>query len=456
MGKARPAFASWLQNEVRRFDGNAVLMDTTTLHTVQALACDADFTITHLHVIDLVAFCRAALCADRVLYLASEEVDQSLFDSYFGKGVFVPLPVNLRESPATPSAGLRHVFDFARHQLRCLISVDARGSPVETVKHSTREALLSGWEAILGWKPELARMCGDDDEHQWFSRGSDLVKQLVEAVCHFGEIAAVWDLRQAREGYTDTVCECNQRGFFYQTLSQLMQVPYQPNTARLPIQEFLLRQSVEVDRALWAEKRIAELARQTIGPYGPLELEIPIFLAAVLNRMSERGDFLSVCSEARRQAAGYRKRRFDFETSLRSESRREVEKVVKALRQDGQSLAGRIGHVPLMAAVLAVTSSFAGGDVDILLAGLAVVCSVGKDIPTEIAENVSRRFFSPHIHFLARLSDDASSALDVGQRISQLWALEAEDSRRLKTGLRRMASAKAFGRAVLPATDQIT
>src|SRR6185437_15343417 len=120
-----------------------------------------------------------------------------------------------------------------------------------------------------------------------------------------------------------------------------LDLPYLPNSYRLPFRQMLYRRAKITQNFLPAiqsiEKEYLALAKLYFDTAED-NLELPFFLSSVLSQMSSPRDFFGILAETRRKASTFRTHRAELDEALGRGDVSVAKKLRDAIQQDAKNL----------------------------------------------------------------------------------------------------------------------
>ena len=149
---------------------------------------------------------------------------------------------------------------------------------------------------------------------------------------------------------------------------------------------------------------------------------LPVFLAAVLSRIDDLGQFYECADELREQAKPLRRRLVAIEQALDStQPQDEIRKLLEAFGEDTRLLRRTLWDLtPAASGVTGVVLTAATGQplwLTAILAALAAGPAMGRQTWDRLANRVWRR----DLWFVTELGQVSSELLDATPRLEELW-----------------------------------
>jgi hypothetical protein len=438
----------WMRHVSTHGEINAAYLDTTTLHTARSLILgdEGHRPLTPATLIDLATFVNAVVLFDKVFYLENRHIDPYELNEHLGnEPILLRLPVSSL-GPSGDDDELNGVEGFLRgYWYRTL-------DYVERLRHARysddplfedQQAIKEAWQRALGvggredlWFDPL----GHFKSETFDTDGPQLLETLVSVYSDELKSAVLGHLQAigAEDGYLRelhrVIDECNYRSLFNVMTSNWLQLPYLPNAFRLPFRHYLYRKANAVDHYLHLlpviEKEIDAIAEP--APRSE-NLRLPLFLAAVLARISSLDQFLERLVELRESAAGFRRHRAELETALERRDLVAIKKLREALQADSTQLRLRFPWAPVASATAAVLSAWSGLLTPDMLAAVGIL-SAASQFRREDIEALKARVLKKQFWFLTDAKETAVQITAAYSTIERLWSAEIRSSRSLSRG----------------------
>lgn len=429
---------AWLEQEVEPVRSRSVLLDTTTLAAVEKLLADgAGASITPASLLDLSTFTHAVLLFDNVLHMESSTLDSRAMNEAIGGAdpPLRPLPVQSYDerngmAPTASdvygvSATLVNAMEEAQEEMSRLLTVrrdgdrPAAGTTRAALDGEAAREISAAWTAVLGYPPTAEDLFGLDLS-KWWSYGRANI-ELLERAQSLGEYVGE---PSAHPAIRQLITESNARGIFNARISELLCVPYLPNSTRLPFRPlWLARYDTVMAQLADVATLDAEMREAATLSARGTALQIPLFLNALLGSVSARGDIPRRLGELRDEARSWREVRAEYLTALDRGEQRRSRELVRALDAEGLRL-GRLLGVGLVAAtavVLAPVSSVAITVALATLAGLGLTSGLGPADRERLLRRIRRR----HLTFITRSAQTAEANMNAYPLVTKLWSVPA-------------------------------
>lgn len=407
--------------------GGAAWMDATTLFTAQRLLTDRDEILSPATVMDLSTFVDAVCLYQRVYYLSSPDVDPETLNDWTGDTVFVPLP---RPGPADghelAREGLARLFSKSERDYR-----DALESYDSAIEIAERDALLTGWSAVLGVEVTKEAIY---DQHEFslslWSDAPSLVRQLGDVARASDSIAFGAVARdRVQPGYRRVLAEAGVRSYFNRSLASLLQLPYAPNAARMPTHLVLAQRARSLTESLATLRAVESTFRARaveVTRHLPYVLTLPFFLAALVNEADELDDLQHNLGEMRKNSARLRSHLSELDVATREGNSKHMAELRNALEDDTRLLRGVFAFNPI-AGVIATALGGAGAANDPLLGVISIFMGGVSQLSEGARRKLRRRFTQPAWWFVSSMSDRATATSNQLPRLARLWRVEDEE-----------------------------
>jgi hypothetical protein len=409
----------WVGEVSNSTPGTSVFMDNTTLYSGFSLVGGSGRTrsLSANTLLDLDTFVRCAILFDHISHLeaaGSLRGEAHYFDSRIlneelgNEPVIIPIPVDPGSYNEGVSAVLSDLFD----------EVEATAAAFSRQAGSTaivaeRETILHSWELLLGRSLTLADL--DDVESRdrnWASSGPALLNSLLNWLGDDED--AVFS---GMEDVSDFISEANCRSLFNTRVAGMLDLPYAPNTTRIPYRSHLFSTAMIAHDALQDVREIEETFRDLAANYlTPGSIELPFFLSAVLARTKSLDDFFTNVAELRSQAAPYRRHRAELLDALSARRTKDIDKLRAAVRDDGSKLTGAVASGSA-AVVMGSVAALGHGLAPWIIGGLKAALGLDQ----EKRRLIGRRLFRPEFWFVTSTATSARALIDSWPAIDRLW-----------------------------------
>jgi len=352
--------------------------------------------------------------------------------------------------PRYDPRSVRGLFNTAWTDTHTLMSKLEANVGRDTAEGLEIEDLARQWSTALG-RPVSPHDVVDctQSNYEWRSPGGALLEQLWHA-SHEIPAAASCDnnvrlLDVVEKNHPDLVDshvdglrrllrECNYRGQVNQRLASHLQLPYVPNTARLPFRSRFYdrpgRVSDQLPSVLALDAVYAVRAAQAEALRGE-RLVLPVFLALALRDADTRHDLWGAIGDLRARAQAFRERRAALDHALEAEDLDAVRDVARAVRTEAAQLTQLLGAAAGAALEDAYTSFnanptayVAGTPLDWALRGVsALIAGARKLIPASVAQRLTWRLCRPELRFLSDIGSESRSITNALPAVQRLWGL---------------------------------
>lgn len=429
----------------------AVWMDNTTLVTADVLLSEAGpAAMTPLTVWDLVTFCRAAVCYERIYHHSHPDVDDHRINRLLGSDVLHPVPLPTR--PTSDGNPLPDSWDGA-HRFLCNLWEHAHNR-ISQLHEKAGTSTLDGAELAAlcaGWAHALQRddlniddfVNVSDASTRWRSPSNELLATIVD-ITDVDDTSMYVDPTEdsrrldelmrvpgqpdySRQRLSELLTDLNLRTYINQLLADFFELPYAAAPARLPFRKHLYDRAVNVQHQLYSidvlENRYTELAKG-------VRLRLPIFLAVALIGARVPSDLWENLARQRERAAKFRVRRIELDAALGRQDRKEILRVSNALHTDVSTLHGVLGRA-VAESVLTVVEDVAKGDVHAVATGVAAAKAAGEQlVSSSLANRLLWRLRRPHLLYLNNIIDEAQHLTEALPDFSRIWKIPEREQLR--------------------------
>jgi hypothetical protein len=407
---------------------NAAFLDTTTLVTIEALllsSSPSDY-LSPLTLFDLANFVNSVVLFDNIFHLENRHVmEHSLNLALGNEPVIINLPVK-HFSPETygdDEISLSGILMGLWREAKDYISeLDRASKHPDNVLYADTVEIKAAW-ASLGF--DVAEPFSYKGRDNWASGGPELLAQLMDASLSLGTsykfVMNGWRISESQ--LYRVVSEANCRSLFNFMVGYLLELPYLPNSFRMPFRRFLLRRATTVHHHLLSLATIeAEYKERAKAFPIPIRsnLQLPFFTAAILAKISSLDEFLEELAIVRSQADGFRRHRSELELALQQGDLKVAKALQDALSDDAKQLGSKFPYAPLVAGTVGALASL-GSSLPAIVIGVIAILSAAAQFPPAETEKLKRRVFAPHMWFLTNLSDAANGLTNALPKIEQLW-----------------------------------
>lgn len=427
-------FRGWLNAVPEEKKKNAVFMDTTTLATAFSLI-DKDFRVillTPVNLFDLSTFVTSTVIYDHICHFENTGFDAPGMNRAIGDSVFVPIPRPVASKTGLEGAAavMRDLWDETVAYIDDLKSSMYRGG----LLHQELDALRKGWTLVAGRELKIGELFDEKELERWDSNGPFLVKQLTQALGKMDEsFAFIPSIGSLDYGWTEfpllsqVVSECNHRSYFNQRLSSILGLPYAPNTTRLPLRNFHYQRARMIQEGLATVKLLEhEYARLADTYSAPQDgnLRLPVFLSAILAKVSRRGEFFEELGALRKKAESFRAHRKELDEQVAQGNLVALKKIRAAMEVDAQTLSGFLSYAPVMSALGATLAAAAHAPISYVGAALAIIVAGAKAVPDATRTRLIRRLLKPQLWFMTDMTESAAALSNAMPKLNQLWGID--------------------------------
>jgi hypothetical protein len=432
---------------------NAAYLDTTTLYTVDRLILAREPVIAPPTLLDLATFVNSTVLFDHVFHLENDHIDSlRLNEAMDNQRIVLKLPVSSFAGGLHGDTvhSLGSILRALWYETKLYIDDILSATDHRDVLHRDLVEITAAWQVLLG----LPQMDDALLEHrhaqvaggEWASDGPELLAGLVRAVDESQSFLVTRHVlretspENVRQYLYDLVAEANYRGLFNQAVASLLGLPYLPNSTRLPFRRYLFGRAQIVSRELLSLRVIEDQYRQRAATYFTQEtLRLPFFLAAIVERISDLGEFFEVLADVRAKASGFRQIRAELDDRLRDGSVTAVEKLRAALGREASHLCKLLPWAPTAGALAAVLASLGSAHSVVALAAIGVLTQASQYRREDI-QRLIQRIVAPEFWFLTDLKESASELMNAYPKVCKLWRVPAADSQNMAEGLSRIGS----------------
>jgi hypothetical protein len=257
-------------------------------------------------------------------------------------------------------------------------------------------------------------------------------------------LAEHWGQEQFLVAQGRLASECNHRYLFNKSFSQAIQLPYLPNTFRVPFQRWLYDRSWTVEKGLSLATYLDEEYREMIAKrinIGATEMALPFFLTALLQRISKRKEFGDVLATMRLRAQPLRQKLADLESAIKNGDLREIEPLRNAIRGEGISLTEWLQPAALAGVVAALLTEGASRLSGALMTALAVLVYASQ-YSRSAASKLQDRLVRPERWFIQNLAQSAAALTNAHGKIASLWPVREDYAAKLIQRLNVLAQSQ--------------
>lgn len=443
---------------------NSVFLDTTCLETARILVEEGERATQYLlplTLLDLSTFVSCSILYDQIYHLQNPLFNSQNIKTIFGEELFFELPVediktdkHLKQYFSRETSVeeiLESIYDSARQWGFLLRGRNPRswhGSQFfgshgwlgNKIANAQVQPLSEGWKAILGQDLSLEELLGDPNRElgSWPSPTEDLI----------------WKLRRADQFYSvplsfNFASESNYRAMFNHILAQsVLELPYAPSSARWPFRRFLYSVSKDWPEVI-LESDIAKAPSLDIlqdyyqsSMFGEgVNLQLPPFLAVILNRVDRPSQIPEEIAYWREAIAPFRQYRREIDENLKSprSNRSEISRLLKALKNEAED-PSRWRDIANVGVVLGIIAPVFFQNHPLAGVLLSLVLTAPSLFDPSTIESLQRRLFRRDLYFLARIGyeiDELTEA-NILLKIEGLWNLREDDAKELPSRLREL------------------
>ncbi|MGQ3412044.1 hypothetical protein ACT4ML_07240 [Natrinema sp. LN54] len=381
---------------------NSIMLDSTTFKNAISLMKDGN-VISDLRILDLKVFAYATILFDDIYVTAGPDMDK--VNSIFEEDIFHALePRNKQE-------------DLFLHALW-----------YDTV--TKLESLPEEDEIKL--RKSISNYLGKDiSEVEFDWRSVDLAvnspPNFYKNLSYSGSLGAVDD-------YFITMSTF--RSFFNHELARQLGLVYLPNSARGPIEDYIIsntRRSKPTFDAIINEfemKLDDQLENQRDkNPYlaEPITFRCPMFLSVLIQRANEPKDLMDVLPEVRDEAGPYREHSKELRTEVKKGNLEKIEEIQSVLNDEASGLTSKLGGTTVKAAVESVPAiPGIGGEAKYFLKALQLFSGFIGETFDKFGERLYQRIRNPHYHFLTNITSEARKLTSLEYAIEELWETQTD------------------------------
>jgi hypothetical protein len=424
-------------------DGGAAFVDTTTLHSALPLLWTSGGPLTPINLLDLCTIIDAVVMFDQVICFAGE--DASGLVALPGLGSVVQ-EIGAPSGPQGGYVGSAVFGGFWDEANSYFSGLRAARSTVET---DEREALEHGWKSVLGVPPELA--LGDPHDPVRGVYAPEVARDL-------SVLSATPSDEPAR--IAKTVGASNILGYVNEQITNMIELPYLPNTARIPaVRGYRVSRGERVARELAALDIIDDAYRARLEEAKLGTVRLPLLSAAVFAKNpSTPEQLVESIADLRERAEklrGYRReharlllRADEAATGKQAmkKARASSAKLRSAVEREGIRLSDLFGPSVVLGGLAGGAPVFLNEPVNRLT--LAVNVLMGAVVPPagHIAHVVLERLFRPHLWLLTDLAESAQALNDarVRKAMKAIWRMDDARANHLTGRLSKLAETRAF------------
>jgi len=430
---------AWIREIANPKNPNPVYFDTTTVYTAAELILNKDKggKVTPATLLDLSNFVTSVVLRDRIFFLSNEIITKASIrekiNGKLGETVLsiipIPQPKNgndysdssdskdsvylLIDALWKDTANYFQLIKYNQHE------PNSFGEEAKNIKKNWRELLEFKANDALWFDPTQ-----DVKNTKFSTMGDALLEQLVSIYKSAMDRPTIQRLQnrnlteQAIRTTHKIIDECNYRGMFHNKVSDCLDLPYLPNSFRLPFHNYYRRRSEKMSQLMISLQSV-DLNRMPSSAGAVSTLKLPLFLASILERIDSLDQFFDILADMRKEASKFRAYMAEMEAELGKGHRKKLQKLEKALKTEAKSLwrflpasVGSIGF-GLLTATLTTPLWWAFGA---FLAGGAV-------FSPEMIDTVRQKVGGRRFRFVINNKETADSLISSYPKIHTLWSL---------------------------------
>jgi hypothetical protein len=295
----------------------------------------------------------------------------------------------------------------------------------EEIEHVTRI-----WEEVLGVDHGELDLLNFDYTGTYDSQGPQLIARLLETtkdaitVSNYKHIFENLKERASfASGISSLIGECHQRYLFNRLFSQSISLQYVPNAFRAPFQHWLHLRSSVVSQHLSLAKYVDHEYRGIVAErlkVGPTKLVVPLFLSAVLARVSNLSEIPEVLADLRLRARPLRERLSDLDKAIAKGDLNVIEGLRNALTGEAVRLTELIQPAALAGAIAVMVPMVSEHSTPAFVTA-AMLLTYASQYPRDTIEKLKSRLFHPERRFLVSTAQVASSVTNLSSKVALLW-----------------------------------
>lgn len=443
-GRAEKDYLAWSQR-VRRgplvgSDIGAAFLDTTTLNSAIPLLLTRGRQLTPINLLDLCTIIDAVVMFDRVVCFSDEgapiralpelgSVFQEIEAPSGGDGNYVA------------SAAFGGFWEEASSYFS-----DLRSSRTD-VAAGEREALQRGWMNVLGISPELALSALHDRVEGAYA------PYLASELSGLSETAA-----DEAASIAGTVGASNVLGYVNEQISNIIGLPYLPNTARIPaVRAYRVFRGEQLARELAALNIVNEAYRERLEKSRLGTLRLPLLSAAVLSKNPSTPEELVHCiadirdksaklRDYRREHARLLLQADEAATSRKAAKKADAasKKLRSAVEREGVRVSDLVGLSAVWGAVAGGALAFLTAPANHLILAASILLGAAPPVAERTTHIILERAFQPHLWLLTNLAVSAQALTDsrVRQALTTIWQIGDARADRLTRRLSQLSEAR--------------
>lgn len=426
--KVFAALSDWHAQHVEPFRKDAVMVDTTTLATVEAFARGGyeigghsyELSVTPGLLYDLCTFINAVVLFDTVFHLESSLIDSGNLNASLASKdpPLRRLPVQSFDGAAIeedPIVGVGGALTSLMWNAQAEVSSWRWGHTPGA--REARDAVGAAWGCATNSDVKVDQFAnGECLDHDFYSDGPQLLHQALK----FEHVAPDEKMKLFLD--PTYLTESTVRSIFNTGLSEAIGVGYAASSARLPFRRYWLDIQDAARAQLLVSKQLdVALRGAATRTVDKVSLELPFFAAAVIRNIRDPKDLLPTIGRLRNEAAGFRARRAELNAAIDEGNDPVIAELSRAVQDESKSLMKMLA-VPVIGATIAVVTAPVAL-AHSLWVPMLVVYAFSKDLVPEDRERLHRRLARRHLCFLTKTADQSRQLLDAYPAIDKLWPL---------------------------------
>lgn len=418
----------WVNSFKDKRDGLAVFSDTTMLYSCRR-TIDERYTPSPLALFDLGTLVRSVILYDHVVHfrggIPSEEWNERL-----GDRVFLPIDRGVTSSRDADVHPIGYALSVIVLDVLRKMNL-ARKKEGDVLAHDELDHARQLWSALLNRTVTNDDLIGDCLDNTIFLGHSPTADVFLD----WTRISAL-DMQKLTSSdnpkdstfVRSVISDANHRSLINSRVATVLQIPYASSVLRAPFR------NLDHKRYLMCEEQVrsVEIIQKAVRRRRQEEvttLELPVFLSALLGRITSLEHFWDELAELRLEAGPFRRRRRELEYLLadigsKYESRARGQ-LAKAVLRESQGLISRL-RVPVVGATAATVAAALSGPAAAALTAIAML-SVWEKIDSETYSILIARFRRPYESFLSHLGEEAAAMLSGLPRVARLWRIPESD-----------------------------
>jgi hypothetical protein len=391
----------------RRFGGkNVALLDSTTLKNASSLlteeAIPSAFTL-----FDLMTFVNAVVLYDKVYVTHGADLNSA--NKALDEEVFRPIDILTRDED-----------DFLYYLSNSVIY------GLEHISESDLSTLKSTWAVLLD-KSDREILFDWSKAEAWIDTPGDFHKNP------FYKNFASPSLEPSWTDLISFVSISTYRTLYNVELSRRFGIPYLANSARGPIESFILQLSKRSEEQFHIimdalEKRLFEEIGESVSkdffPKTPLEYRSPIPFAALVSQLNSISDFYPSLTKLRELAKPYRHKVYDWYVAYEGGDLKAMERLSAEIGFFVNNLNKSFGVDLATQVVKAIP------DIPMVPKEATKTLAALKVLVIYLENPILRRLYTrirmPYFYFLANLKEQARQMLSVQGAVRKLWKRDVD------------------------------